>query len=265
MGFGLNFHRHQVPEWAAEYFDYSNLKARIKEGQSSHPGAKPKKQVSYCYARLKADVDLFRRTYHSKYGVAKKMEAELCSQYRLQSPVEEHQALVEQRSKADLWDFFDRLSSLQAYLAKLHWFVTVNSEAISRIYKGISDIDVLECSGAPLIEVPAACIAECETEIKRTCRLKIFLTSYLESNGLERIGRDGQGHLSLHYGATLGDYEICLSALKRSIDANGTSDDINNALLRCDERKWTPLHIGVIYNHCAILELFLNALKLRGV
>ncbi|KAI2134611.1 hypothetical protein LOZ29_004221 [Ophidiomyces ophidiicola] len=192
------------------------------------------------------------------------MEAELCSQYRLQSPVEEHQALVEQVSKADLWGFFDRLSSLQAYLAKLHWFATVNSEAISRIYKRISDIDVLECSGAPLIEVPAACIAECETEIKRTCRLKTFLTSYLESNGLERIGRDGQGHLSLHYGATLGDYEICLSALKRLIDANGTSDDINNALLRCDERKWTPLHIAVIHNHCAILELFLNALKLRA-
>ncbi|KAI2003181.1 hypothetical protein LOZ51_000255 [Ophidiomyces ophidiicola] len=192
------------------------------------------------------------------------MEAELCSQYRLQSPVEEHQALVEQVSKADLWGFFDRLSSLQAYLAKLHWFATVNSEAISRIYKRISDIDVLECSGAPLIEVPAACIAECETEIKWTCRLKTFLTSYLESNGLERIGRDGQGHLSLHYGATLGDYEICLSALKRLIDANGTSDDINNALLRCDERKWTPLHIAVIHNHCAILELFLNALKLRA-
>ncbi|KAI2086439.1 hypothetical protein LOZ36_003365 [Ophidiomyces ophidiicola] len=193
------------------------------------------------------------------------MEAELCSQYRLQSPVEEHQALVEQVSKADLWGFFDRLSSLQAYLAKLHWFATVNSEAISRIYKRISDIDVLECSGAPLREVPAACIAECETEIKRTCRLKTFLTSYLESNdGLERIGRDGQGHLSLHYGATLGDYEICLSALKRLIDANGTSDDINNALLRCDERKWTPLHIAVIHNHCAILELFLNALKLRA-
>ncbi|KAL8994364.1 MAG: hypothetical protein Q9169_005651 [Polycauliona sp. 2 TL-2023] len=139
MKFGRNLPRNQVPEWAATYIKYKNLKKLIKlaagnadtAGKSSlplehFPFANPDPVFFYSLDRNLEDVDTF---YSKKYADAARRLKLLQDRY---GSVTQSPTTID---KDELEDLMGALLELRGQLRKLQWYGEVNRRGFIKITK----------------------------------------------------------------------------------------------------------------------------------